>query len=103
MWMMLQHKEPGDYVVATGEQHSVKEFLEEAFSYAGLNWQSHVEIDKRYFRPIEVESLLGDNSKVRKTLNWKPKVKFLKLVRMMVDADMDMVSKIVHGLKGEEK
>ena len=88
MWLMLQQEEPDDYVIATGETHSVKEFLEEAFKYAGLDWKKYVEIDKRYFRPLEVEFLQGDASKAKKKLKWAPKVKFKELVRIMVDADI---------------
>jgi GDPmannose 4,6-dehydratase len=88
MWMMLQASEPDDYVVATGETHSVKEFLEVAFNYAGLDWDEYVEIDPRYFRPSEVDVLLGDASKARQKLGWRPTVEFEELVRLMVDADM---------------
>ena len=88
MWLMLQQDEPDDYVIATGESHSVKEFLEEAFNYKGLDWREYVEIDSRYFRPTEVDSLLGDASKARRKLRWEPKVKFKQLVKLMVDADI---------------
>ena len=101
MWLMLQQSKPQDYVIATGETHSVKEFLQEAFSYAGLDWKKHVEIDKRYFRPTEVDVLLGDSTKARKVLKWKPKVNFKQLVRMMVDADMESTRKIVYGTHPE--
>ncbi|MCR4337907.1 MAG: GDP-mannose 4,6-dehydratase, partial [Candidatus Omnitrophica bacterium] len=103
MWLMLQQEEPGDYVIATGQTHSVKEFLREAFGYAGLDWKKYVEIDKRYLRPTEVDLLLGDNSKAKKKLNWKPKVNFQQLVKMMVDADMELVAKQLHGTRGREK
>jgi GDPmannose 4,6-dehydratase len=73
--------------VATGETHSVREFLEEAFGYAGLDWQQHVVVDPKYFRPAEVDILLGDAGKARRVLGWKPRVSFKELVRMMVDAD----------------
>ncbi|MEW6192557.1 MAG: GDP-mannose 4,6-dehydratase [Bacillota bacterium] len=89
MWLMLQQDEPDDYVIGTGESHSVKEFLKEAFSYAGLDWREHVEIDPRYFRPTEVEFLLADASKAREKLGWQPKVTFKELVRIMVDADIE--------------
>jgi GDPmannose 4,6-dehydratase len=89
MWMMLQQKEPDDYVIATGETHSVREFLEEAFSYAGLEWEKYVKVDPKYFRPAEVDFLLGDPAKAKATLGWKPKVSFRDLVRLMVDADME--------------
>jgi GDPmannose 4,6-dehydratase len=88
MWLMLQQPEPGDYVLATGESHSVREFLELAFSQAGLDWEEYVEIDPRYFRPAEVDRLVGDASKARRTLGWKPTASFPELVKMMVDADM---------------
>jgi GDPmannose 4,6-dehydratase len=88
MWLMLQQNKPDDYVIATGETHSVREFLEEAFKYAGLDWKKYVEIDKRYFRPLEVEFLQGDASKAKKKLKWAPKVKFKELVGIMVDADI---------------
>ncbi|MFA5088270.1 MAG: GDP-mannose 4,6-dehydratase [Candidatus Omnitrophota bacterium] len=97
MWLMLQQEKPDDYVIATGETHCVKEFLQEAFVYAGLDWKKYVEIDKRYFRPTEVDCLIGDSSKAKKVLKWKPKVDFRQLVRMMVDADMELVSREVHG------
>jgi GDPmannose 4,6-dehydratase len=90
MWLMLQENEPDDYVVATGESHSVREFLEEAFGYAGLDWRKHVEIDPRYFRPSEVNHLQGDASKARARLGWAPKVSFKELVQMMVDQDGDL-------------
>jgi GDPmannose 4,6-dehydratase len=88
MWMMLQVDEADDFVVATGETHTVREFLEEAFRHAGLDWEPHVEIDPRYFRPSEVDALQGDPSKVRETLGWEPKVGFHELVQIMVDADV---------------
>lgn len=89
MWLMLQQEDPDDYVIATGESHSVKEFLEEAFNCVGLNWREYVEIDSRYFRPTEVDLLLGDASKARRKLLWEPKVKFKELVKLMVDADIE--------------
>ncbi len=88
MWLMLQQERPEDFVIATGETHSVKEFLEEAFAYADLDWQEHVEIDPQYFRPTEVELLQGDAGKAKEKLGWEPKVTFKELVRIMVDADM---------------
>ncbi|MCK5214989.1 MAG: GDP-mannose 4,6-dehydratase [Candidatus Omnitrophica bacterium] len=101
MWMMLQQKKPEDYVIATGETHSVKEFLREAFGYAGLDWKKYVKIDKKYFRPTEVDILIGDSTKAKKKLKWKPKVKFKKLVEMMVDADMELVDRHIHGIKAK--
>ncbi len=89
MWLMLQQEQPDDYVIATGETHSVREFLEEAFSYAGLGWKEFVKVDPKYFRPAEVDLLLGDASKARKALGWQPRVTFKALVRLMVDADME--------------
>lgn len=88
MWLMLQQDKPDDYVVATGETHSVREFIEEVFSYLELDWEKYIEIDPRYFRPTEVDILQGDASKARKVLKWEPKVKFKSLARMMVDADI---------------
>ena len=90
MWLMLQQKKPDDYVIATGETHSVREFLDEAFSYVGLKWKKYVKVDAKYFRPAEVDILLGDPTKARKALGWKPKVSFRELVRLMVDADMEI-------------
>ncbi|HLZ32906.1 MAG TPA: GDP-mannose 4,6-dehydratase [Nitrospira sp.] len=90
MWLMLQQDQPADYVVATGESHSVREFLEQAFGYAGLDWQAHVEVDPRYFRPSEVDHLQGDATRARERLGWRPKVSFTELVKMMVDHDWDL-------------
>ncbi|MBA7685164.1 GDP-mannose 4,6-dehydratase [subsurface metagenome] len=87
-WLMLQQDKPDDYVVATGESHSVKEFVDEVFSYLDLDWQKYVEIDQRYFRPSEVDYLQGDASKAKKVLKWEPKVTFKELARIMTDADM---------------
>jgi GDPmannose 4,6-dehydratase len=88
MWLMLQQPKPDDYVIATGETHSVREFLEEAFSYVGLQWQDYVKVDEKYFRPAEVDLLLGEPSKAKRVLGWRPRVTFKELVRLMVDADM---------------
>ena len=93
MWLMLQQDKPDDYCVATGEMHSVRDFLLEAFSYAGLDWEKYVEIDKRYFRPAEVDELKGDASKAAKQLGWVPRVSFKELVHEMVDADMAALDK----------
>jgi GDPmannose 4,6-dehydratase len=90
MWMMLQASRPDDYVVATGESHSVLEFLELAGEYSGLDWKKHVETDARYFRPSEVDHLRGDSSKVRRELGWSPKIGFPELVRLMVEYDLDL-------------
>ena len=113
---MLQQDDPDDYVIATGESHSVREFLEEAFGYAGLDWNEHVQTDPRYFRPIEVEHLQGNPAKAMERLGWRPRVKFRELVRMMVDADLkdleelrycqDVIRKLSgnrHGTEGGEK
>jgi len=89
MWKMLQQDEPDDYVIGTGETHSVKEFLEEVFDYLDLDWKKYVEIDKRYFRPTEVEFLKADPTKSRKKLNWSPQIAFCDLVKIMVDCDME--------------
>jgi GDPmannose 4,6-dehydratase len=88
MWSMLQADEPEDFVIATGETHSVREFVEAAFEHAGLDWEPYVEIDPRYFRPAEVDELQGDASKAAERLGWRPKVSFDELVRTMVDADI---------------
>jgi len=92
MWLMLQQDKPDDYVIATGECHSVREFLDEAFGYLDLDWEQYVKIDPYYFRPSEVELLQGDSRKARRILGWTPKVSFKELVRMMVDADMERIS-----------
>ena len=91
MWLILQQDKPEDYVVATGETHSVREFLEAAFAHAGLHWKDFVEIDQRYYRPAEVDLLVGDYSKARKQLGWEPKTKFKDLVKLMVDADVELL------------
>ena len=91
MWMMLQQEKPDDYVLATGETYSVKDFLKEAFSYKNLNWEDYVVIDEKYFRPTEVDLLIGDATKAKEKLGWKPKVNFKQLVRMMVDGDCDKI------------
>lgn len=100
MWLMLQQEEPADYVIGTGESHTVEEFLEESFGYVGLDWHDSVETDNRYYRPKEVNFLLADPSKARKELNWVARVKFKDLVKIMVDCDMEQI-----GLKspGEGK
>ena len=88
MWRILQQDKPDDYVTGTGQSHSVKELVEEAFAYVGLPWQNYVSIDPRYFRPTEVNSLIADIKKVKKVFNWRPKVNFSDLVKIMIDADM---------------
>jgi len=96
MWLMLRQDKPDDYVIATGETHSVREFVEHAFGLLGLNWKKHVEIDPRYIRPTEVDVLIGDFSKAKKDLGWKPKKKFEDLVRIMVEADLELAKKEAH-------
>jgi len=88
MWLMLQHSKPDDYVIATGETHSIREFLDVTFEYLGLDWKQHVIVSSKYFRPAEVDLLLGDASKAKRILGWEPKVKFQELVRIMVDAEL---------------
>ncbi len=88
MWQMLQKEKADDYVVGTGEQHSVRDFLEQAFSYADLNWETHLKFDEKYVRPTETEDLAADCSKIRKTIGWEPKIRFKELIKIMVDADM---------------
>ncbi|MFA5311633.1 MAG: GDP-mannose 4,6-dehydratase [Candidatus Omnitrophota bacterium] len=92
MWLMLQQDKPDDYVIATGETHTVKEFVRVAFAHAGLDWKKYVKIDKNFYRPAEVNILLGDYSRAKKKLGWKPQVKFKELVKMMVDADLQRLS-----------
>jgi GDPmannose 4,6-dehydratase len=91
MWLLLQQDIPDDYVIGTGESHSVREFVEEAFSYVGLDWREFVVVDARYFRPLEVEWLVADASKARARLGWEPNVTFSELVRIMVDSDMEAI------------
>jgi GDPmannose 4,6-dehydratase len=91
MWKLLQHDQPIDIVIGTGEAHTVREFLDEAFSYVGLDYEDYVRIDPRYFRPTEVDFLLADPGKADEVLGWKPKIRFHDLVRIMVDADMELL------------
>ena len=93
MWLMLQQPQPDDYVIATGETHSVEEFLEEAFSYVDRDWRDYVELDERYLRPAEVDLLVGDAGKAERVLGWKPRTTFKELVRLMVDADVAMLQR----------
>jgi GDPmannose 4,6-dehydratase len=97
MWLMLQQPEPDDYVIATNETHSIREFLEAAFTHAGLRWEDHVEFDPRYCRPAEVDLLIGDYGKAKEKLGWEPKVKFAELVKIMVDADLQKVADKLAG------
>jgi GDPmannose 4,6-dehydratase len=90
-WLILQQERPDDYVIGTGESHTVQEFVEQAFSYVGLDWQKYVQNDPKYFRPTEVDHLQADITKARKKLNWLPKVKFSDLVKIMVDADLELI------------
>jgi GDPmannose 4,6-dehydratase len=98
MWIMLQQKKPEDFVIGTGESHSVQEFVEEAFGYVDLDWKKYVEIDPRYLRPTDVESLRADITKARKKLKWKPRIKFKEIVKIMIDYDMEQL-----GLKPPRK
>jgi GDPmannose 4,6-dehydratase len=91
MWLMLQQEKPDDYVVATGETHSIREFLDLAFGHVNIDWKKHVEIDPRYYRPAEVDLLMGDYSKAKKKLGWEPKTKFPELVKLMVEADIKLL------------
>ncbi len=93
MWMMLQQDQPDDYVIATGEEHTVREFLDRAFDCVKLDWKKYVEIEQRFFRPAEVDRLLGDASKARKVLGWRPRVTFDGLVKMMVEADLELAQR----------
>jgi GDPmannose 4,6-dehydratase len=88
MWLMLQQPEPDDFVIATNETHSVREFLEVAFGHVGLDWEKFVEIDPKYFRPAEVDLLIGDYAKAKRKLGWEPRTRFADLVKLMVDADL---------------
>jgi GDPmannose 4,6-dehydratase len=98
MWMMLQQDEPDDYVVATGETHSVREFCQLAFDRVGLDWEKYVVVDERFFRPAEVDLLVGDASKAREKLGWKPQTTFPELVNLMVDADVALLEGRLKGI-----
>jgi GDPmannose 4,6-dehydratase len=97
MWLMLQQEEPDDYVIATNEMHSVREFVSAAFSAVGLDWQKYVKVDKRLFRPLDVNLLRGDYSKAKKKLGWNPKVKFDKLIKIMVKSDLEKWQSWLNG------
>jgi GDPmannose 4,6-dehydratase len=97
MWLMLQQDTPDDYVIATNETHSVREFLEVAFGHVGLDWKQYVELDARYNRPAEVDLLIGDYSKAKKKLGWEPKTKFVELTKLMVDADVELLRRHRQG------
>jgi GDPmannose 4,6-dehydratase len=101
MWQMLQQDEADDYVIATGETHSVEEFLTEAFSHVNLDWRDYVQLDPKYLRPAEVDLLIGDASKAKRVLGWEPKVSFRELVRLMVDADVAMLGQQEHEIFGD--
>jgi GDPmannose 4,6-dehydratase len=91
MWRILQQEAPSDYVLGTGESHTIREFLDEAFGYVDLDWRDYVELDPRYLRPSEVEYLLSDPARAERELGWEPKIKFKELVRIMVDADVEAI------------
>jgi GDPmannose 4,6-dehydratase len=93
MWRILQQDSGDDFVIATGETHTVREFAEAAFAHVDLDWQKYVKHDERYERPAEVDLLIGDPAKAKKVLDWEPKVRFKDLVRIMVDADMELLSR----------
>ena len=97
MWLMLQQDQPDDYVIATQETHSIREFLEVAFGHVGLDWRKHVEIDPRYYRPAEVDLLMGDYSKAKRKLGWEPKTRFAELARLMVEADIKLLQDHLSG------
>lgn len=97
MWLMLQQEKPDDYVVATNETHSIREFLDVAFGHAGLDWKKYVEIDPRYYRPAEVDLLIGDYTKAKRQLGWEPKTRFADLARLMVDADIQLLKDHLEG------
>jgi GDPmannose 4,6-dehydratase len=97
MWLMLQQEKADDYIIATNETHSVREFLEAAFGHAGLDWQKHVENDPRYYRPAEVDLLIGDYGKAKRQLGWEPKTRFVDLVKLMVDADVELLRRHRQG------
>ena len=105
MWLMLQQKEPDDYIIATAQTHSIREFLDLAFAQVGLDWNQYVEIDPQYFRPSEVDSLQGDSSKARKDLGWKPKITFEELVAMMIASDWKLAKQekllVDNGIKAD--
>ena|SRR5690242_5557680 len=97
MWLMLQQNDPDDYVIATGKTTSVQKFVAESFSCVGLDWREFVEIDPKYYRPAEVDCLLGDPSKAKVRLGWEAKTQFKDLVRLMMDADLEMAQREAHG------
>ena len=96
LWKILQQNSPDDFVLGTGQSHSVKEFVIDAFSYAGLDWKKHIKIDPRYFRPTEVAELIADPTKAKKKLKWQPRVRFKELVKLMIDNDLRIAEKEVY-------
>jgi len=102
MWLIVQQDRPEDYVIATGEAHSVREFLDETFGYVDIDWHDYVETDERYFRPTEVEVLIGDARKARKELGWEPKVTFKELVKIMIEADLEAETRILNGTRNQQ-
>jgi len=101
MWMMLQQSRPDDYVIATGETHTVREFLDAAFGYIDLDWKQYVKIDPKYYRPTEVDLLIGDASKAKGKLGWQPKMTFPDLVKTMVEADLEFERRVLEGTRGK--
>jgi GDPmannose 4,6-dehydratase len=101
MWMMLQAPKPEDYVIATGETHTVREFLDLAFNRLQLDWRKYVKIDSKYYRPTEVDLLIGDASKAKRDLGWEPKVRFTELANMMVDADLAVERERLEGTQAK--
>ena len=99
MWLMLQQDQPDDYVIATGETHTIREFLSESFGLVGLDWEQYVEFDERYVRPAEVDLLIGDPSKAKQKLDWVPKTTFKDLVRIMTEADVALLK---HQMSGKD-
>jgi GDPmannose 4,6-dehydratase len=97
MWLILQQEDPSDYVLGTGEAHTVREFLEEAFGYLDMDWRDYVELDPRYLRPSEVDFLLANAEKAHRELGWAPSIKFKELVRIMVDADIEAIGVVPKG------
>ena len=103
MWLMIQADEPDDYVIATGESHSVRDFLDQAFGYLDLDWKQHVDIDPRYYRPAEVDVLMGDASKARRVLGWEPTISFNELVTLMVDHDLELATQEAGQSTGDDR
>lgn len=97
MWRMLQHDEPDDFVIATGESHTIKEFVQLAFAHVDLDWEGYVEVDPKYYRPAEVDELRGDSSKAKRVLGWEARVTFAELVQIMVDADVQLLDDQLSG------